>query len=100
MKIRYERLLLLLAFTCLLPKMHAQAPTAAHDPASRPEEIEWTWEVRPSHVDRTLPTFSWSAIPSPGITTLKRSANLPPSRMFICLPPRRPLEIHARPAIG
>ena len=55
MKIRYERLLLLLAFTCLLPKMHAQAPTAAHDPASRPEEIEWTWEVRPSHVDRTLP---------------------------------------------
>lgn len=31
--------------------------TAAHaqEPISRPEEIEWTWEVRPAHVDQALP---------------------------------------------
>jgi lysophospholipase L1-like esterase len=55
MKIRYEKLLLLLAFTCVLPKLPAQVPAAAPNPASRPEEIEWTWEVRPSHVDAKLP---------------------------------------------
>jgi alpha-L-fucosidase 2 len=31
---------------------HAQAPPAA---ANRPEEIEWTWEVRPTHPDAKLP---------------------------------------------
>ncbi len=55
MKIRYEKLLFLLAFTCGLPAMRAQAPAAAQNLASRPEEIEWTWEVRPSHVDAKLP---------------------------------------------
>jgi hypothetical protein len=27
----------------------------AQDHASRPEEIEWTWEVRPAHADANLP---------------------------------------------
>jgi hypothetical protein len=31
---------------------HAQSATSAN---SRPEEIEWTWEVRPSHPDAKLP---------------------------------------------
>lgn len=55
MKIRCEKLLLLAAFMCGLTAMHAQVPAAVQNPASRPEEIEWTWEVRPSHVDTRLP---------------------------------------------
>jgi lysophospholipase L1-like esterase len=35
--------------TFLANRAHAQ------NPASRPEEIEWTWEVRPAHVDAKLP---------------------------------------------
>jgi hypothetical protein len=31
------------------------AHSYAQDRASRPEEIEWTWEVRPAHVDSKLP---------------------------------------------
>jgi lysophospholipase L1-like esterase len=55
MRIHYHKLLLLLVFSCSLPVAHAQAPVAAQNPASRPEEVEWTWEVRPSHVDLKLP---------------------------------------------
>jgi hypothetical protein len=55
MKIRFNKLLLLLVFLCGTAASHAQAPAAAQNPASRPEEIEWTWEVRPSHVDPKLP---------------------------------------------
>jgi hypothetical protein len=55
MKVSYRTLLLLLAFMGCLPAVHAQAPATAQNPASRPEEIEWTWEVRPSHVDPKLP---------------------------------------------
>lgn len=55
MKIRCEKLLFLVAFTCGLTAVHAQAPAAAQNASSRPEEIEWTWEVRPSHVDTKLP---------------------------------------------
>jgi hypothetical protein len=55
MKIRYSKLLLLLVFAFVLPRAHAQAPATAQNPASRPEETEWTWEVRPSHVDAKLP---------------------------------------------
>jgi hypothetical protein len=55
MKIRYDKLLLLAAFMCALPAVHAQAPAALQNSASRPEEIEWTWEVRPSQVDAKLP---------------------------------------------
>lgn len=43
---------ILVVTTCLLvigPLLLAQAP------ASRPEEIEWTWEVRPPHADPHLP---------------------------------------------
>jgi hypothetical protein len=53
MKSRIHTLLLLLIFLSSLPALHAQ--TAMQRPASRPEEIEWTWEVRPSHVDAKLP---------------------------------------------
>jgi hypothetical protein len=55
MKTRYKELLLLLAFICGLPAAHPQAPAAAQNSTSRPEEIEWTWEVRPTHVDPRLP---------------------------------------------
>ena len=40
-----------LAATFLVNRVHAQ------DRASRPEEIEWTWEVRPAHVDAKLPNI-------------------------------------------
>jgi hypothetical protein len=36
----------------LAPSGHAQAAPSS---ASRPEEIEWTWEVRPPHPDVQLP---------------------------------------------
>lgn len=55
MKVSYRTLLLLLAFMGCLPAVHSQAPAATQTSASRPEEIEWTWEVRPSHVDAKLP---------------------------------------------
>jgi hypothetical protein len=54
MKVSYRTLLLLLAFVGSLPA-NAQAPATAQNSASRPEEIEWTWEVRPSLVDAKLP---------------------------------------------
>jgi hypothetical protein len=38
-----------------LSAVHALAQAHEPAPASRPEEIEWTWEVRPSHVDPALP---------------------------------------------
>jgi hypothetical protein len=31
------------------------SPLAAQKPVSKPEEIEWTWEVRPTRVDGKLP---------------------------------------------
>jgi hypothetical protein len=42
----------LLLLSCVFPTLSAQ-PNAPS--ASRPEEIEWTWEVRPTHVDTKLP---------------------------------------------
>jgi hypothetical protein len=42
-----------LACILLVPFMRAQSEVTSSD--SRPEEIEWTWEVRPANVDRTLP---------------------------------------------
>jgi hypothetical protein len=47
-------------FTCTvltLSLLVASVParTYAQDLPSRPEEIEWTWEVRPAHVDSKLP---------------------------------------------
>jgi lysophospholipase L1-like esterase len=55
MNVRYDKLLLLLAFACVLPNVHAQAAANALNSTSRPEETEWTWEVRPTHVDPKLP---------------------------------------------
>lgn len=43
-------LLLVLLLTCLAPALRA-----AEKPISIPEEIEWTWEVRPPHPDPQLP---------------------------------------------
>jgi hypothetical protein len=53
MKALIDKLLLLLVFLCSVAVSHAQA--VAQNPASRPEEIEWTWEVRPTHVEPKLP---------------------------------------------
>jgi GDSL-like lipase/acylhydrolase family protein len=39
----------------VLPVMSVTARTYAQDRPSKPEEIEWTWEVRPAHVDSKLP---------------------------------------------
>lgn len=44
---------ILLALSCCVAASHTQA--VAQNAASRPEEIEWTWEVRPAHVDPKLP---------------------------------------------
>jgi GDSL-like Lipase/Acylhydrolase family len=48
-------LMFLMLFISSLSAVHAFAQTLEQPPASRPEEIEWTWEVRPSHVDARLP---------------------------------------------
>jgi hypothetical protein len=42
-----------LALSLLVTSVPARS--YAQDRASRPEEIEWTWEVRPAHVDSKLP---------------------------------------------
>jgi hypothetical protein len=55
MKSRRFSLLFIMLFIGGLSAVHAFAQTHEQTPASRPEEIEWTWEVRPSHVDPALP---------------------------------------------
>jgi hypothetical protein len=55
MKLHRPNFLLILVCMVGLPLPHASAQFGKHNPASRPEEIEWTWEVRPSHVDAKLP---------------------------------------------
>jgi hypothetical protein len=55
MRSRRFSLLFLMLFIGSLSAVHAFAQTHQQSPASRPEEIEWTWEVRPSHVDPALP---------------------------------------------
>jgi lysophospholipase L1-like esterase len=47
-----QRLLLTIAVASLIPIC---MEAAAQKPASIPEEIEWTWEVRPPHPDPKLP---------------------------------------------
>jgi lysophospholipase L1-like esterase len=49
------KLLFLLMLACTPPLTHAQANAAMQTRSSRPEEIEWTWEVRPAHVDANVP---------------------------------------------
>lgn len=47
---KYLRNLVIIALACLaLPLLMAQKPV------TKPEEIEWTWEVRPPHPDLNLP---------------------------------------------
>jgi len=53
MKALIDKLLLFLVFSCSLSASYAQ--TVAQNAASRPEEIEWTWEVRPAQVEPKLP---------------------------------------------
>jgi hypothetical protein len=55
MRSRRSSLLFLMLFISSLSTVYAFAQTHEQIPASRPEEIEWTWEVRPSHVDPRLP---------------------------------------------
>jgi lysophospholipase L1-like esterase len=47
-----RRMLLMVAVVSLIP---SYLGIAAQKPASIPEEIEWTWEVRPPHPDPKLP---------------------------------------------
>jgi lysophospholipase L1-like esterase len=49
-----SRLGKLLSFTLLACGVMALR-ALAQDHTSRPEEVEWTWEVRPAHVDPKLP---------------------------------------------
>jgi hypothetical protein len=51
MRSRLGKLLSLSLLACGFLAMR----TLAQDRASRPEEVEWTWEVRPAHVDPRLP---------------------------------------------
>jgi hypothetical protein len=42
-------------FAAMLISFLSLAPSAAQKAKSIPEEIEWTWEVRPQHPDRKFP---------------------------------------------
>jgi hypothetical protein len=55
MRFKLPKLLSLVTLVVGLPVMLVAARTYAQDGLSRPEEIEWTWEVRPAHVDSKLP---------------------------------------------
>jgi hypothetical protein len=55
MRSRLHRILISTGLALSLSMMFLPARTNAQDRASRPEEIEWTWEVRPAHVDSKLP---------------------------------------------
>src|ERR1700731_2059013 len=55
MRSRLHRILISAGLALSLSMMFVPARTNAQDRASRPEEIEWTWEVRPAHVDAKLP---------------------------------------------
>jgi lysophospholipase L1-like esterase len=46
---------MLAVVTALLMGSSMQLIVAAQDATSKTEEIEWTWEVRPAHVDAKLP---------------------------------------------
>jgi hypothetical protein len=52
---RFVRMLALAVFAAVLPVTSVTARTYAQDHPSKPEEIEWTWEVRPAHCDSKLP---------------------------------------------
>jgi hypothetical protein len=46
---------ILTLLACSLSATFLPTRTQAEDHAPRPEETEWTWEVRPEHVDTNLP---------------------------------------------
>ena len=54
MRSKLHRILTFAALALSLSIMFVPARTNAQDLSSRPEEIEWTWEVRPAHVDPKL----------------------------------------------
>jgi len=54
MKSHSYKLMLLVIFAYSLPAF-PQAPADQPAQLSHPEEVEWTWEVRPTHVDTKLP---------------------------------------------
>ena len=55
MRSKLHRILAFAGLALSLSMMFVPALTNAQDRASRPEEIEWTWEVRPARVDSKLP---------------------------------------------
>ena len=55
MRSKLHRILAFAGLALSLSMMFVPALTNAQDRATRPEEIEWTWEVRPAHVDSKLP---------------------------------------------
>jgi lysophospholipase L1-like esterase len=55
MRVRLNKLLCVALLMSGVATMFVASRAYALDPASRPEEIEWTWEVRPKHVDTSLP---------------------------------------------
>jgi hypothetical protein len=50
-----HRTLLLLALVLVFPSLISGPTATAQTSVSIPEEIEWTWEVRPAHPDPNLP---------------------------------------------
>ena len=55
MKSHLGQVLLAILFTCGSQLASTQVPTDKQPHASRPEEIEWTWEVRPAQASPKLP---------------------------------------------
>ena len=55
MRLALYKALTLTSLTLSLMAMFVSGNAHAQNPSSRPEEIEWTWEVRPTHIDLKLP---------------------------------------------
>jgi hypothetical protein len=55
MKFRSIPIAALAVWVGVLPVILGPVRADAQDRLSRPEEIEWTWEVKPAHIDTKLP---------------------------------------------
>jgi hypothetical protein len=55
MRFKSNKVVILTGTVISLSAMFVPARTNAQDRSSRPEEIEWTWEVRPLNIDSKLP---------------------------------------------
>lgn len=55
MRSKLHKILTFAGLALSFSMMFVPTRTKAQDRASRPEEIEWTWEVRPAQVDSKLP---------------------------------------------